>query len=171
MNHTQPLAVDAPDSCITAPPPPSRAERVLVVDDDVMHRKLVRILLLPDRYDLVTAPTAEAALQVLDDGVPALILVDVDLPGIDGLTFTRRVRNDPRTRHVPIIVVSARASLRDRARAFAAGAGQFIGKPLDTNDFPALIASIVRPQCDTSGALRARENSLTWNVGRFSLLS
>jgi len=167
--NPQPLAVDAPDS--SRIPLPPRAERVLVVDDYMLHLQLVRVLLLPDRYDLVTAPTAEAARQVLDDGVPALILVDVDLPGIDGLTFTRRVRNDPRTRHVPIIVVSASHDLRDRARAFAAGAGQFIGKPLDPNDFRALVASIVRPPCDMSGELRARENSLTWNVGRLSLLS
>jgi two-component system phosphate regulon response regulator PhoB len=167
VNNTQPLFTDALDSCATRP----LAERVLVVDDDVRHLELVRGLLAPDRYDLVTAPTAEAALRSLEDGVPALILADIDLPGIDGLTFTRRVRNAPRTRRVPILVVSARWNFRDRARALAAGAGQFISKPLDTNDFPALVASIVRPECDACCALLARENSLTWNLGREVLFS
>jgi DNA-binding response OmpR family regulator len=150
---------------------PPLAERVLVIDDDALHLKLVRVLLAPDRYDLVMASTAEAALRSLDDRVPALILVDVDLPGIDGLTFTRRVRNAPRTRHVPIIVVSARRDLRDRARALAAGAGQFISKPLDTNDFAALVSSIVRPAAGTGAALLPAENSLGWTLRPEPLLS
>jgi CheY-like chemotaxis protein len=167
VNYTQPLSTNALESRAIRP----FAERVLIVDDDVLHLKLVRVLLTPHRYDLVTASTAEAAQRSLEEGVPALILVDIDLPGIDGLTFTRRVRNDPRTRHVPIIVVSARRNLRDRARALAAGAGQFISKPLDTNDFATRVASSVRPECDASGALLARENSLTWIVGREALFS
>jgi putative two-component system response regulator len=167
VNHTQPLSAEALASRATRP----LAERVLVVDDDALHLELVRVLLAPDRYDLVTAPTAEVALRSLEDGVPALILADIDLPGIDGLTFTRRVRNAPRTRRVPIVVVSAHRNLRDRARALAAGAGQIISKPLDTNDFPTLVASIVRPECDARCELLARENSLTWNLGRESLFN
>lgn len=138
--------------------PHPTGERVLVVDDDVMHLKLVRVLLAPDRYDLVTAESAEAAQQSLDDTVPALILVDVDLPGIDGLTFTRRVRNDPRTRHVPIVVVSGRTDLRARAKALAAGAGQFLPKPLHANDFPALVSSILRTEATEAVSLLAPDH-------------
>jgi CheY-like chemotaxis protein len=139
------LASQAHDT--TNPPNP---ERVLVVDDDVLHLKLVRALLRPDGYDLVMSSDAESALRTLEEGVPALILVDVDLPGIDGLTFTRRVRNDPRTQHVPIVVVSARHELRDRARALAAGAGLYVSKPIDTTRFPLLVSSIVRAETPTS---------------------
>jgi len=88
-----------------------------------------------------------------------MILVDVDLPGIDGLTFTRRVRNDLRTQHVPIVVVSARNELRDRARALAAGAGLYVSKPIDTTRFPLLVSSIVRakpPFPPTGGASRIK---------------
>lgn len=119
-----------------------------MVDDDARHLKLVRLLLASEGYDLVTCGDAESGLQTLESGVPALILVDVDLPGIDGLTFTRRVRNDVRTRDVPIVVVSARRDLRDRARALAAGAGLFVSKPLDLDQFPALVSSIVRPAAE-----------------------
>jgi CheY-like chemotaxis protein len=119
------------------------AERILVVDDNMLHLKLVRVLLTPDGYDVITTLNAEEGLHALRQMVPSLILVDIDLPGMDGITFVRMVRSDARLRQVPIVVVSARQGLYGSARALAAGASLYLPKPIDTKTFPELVSAIV----------------------------
>jgi two-component system cell cycle response regulator len=120
------------------------AERILVVDDSMLHLKLVRVLLIPEGYEVITALDAEEGLLALREMVPSLVLVDIDMPGMDGITLVRHVRDDVRLRTVPIVVVSARQGLYGSARALAAGASLYMTKPIDTKTFPDVVASLVR---------------------------
>jgi CheY-like chemotaxis protein len=118
-------------------------EVVLVVDDNPMNLKLVRFLLKRGGYDVREAADAEQAIAILADVVPAVILMDIQLPGMDGLELTRRLKLDERTRAVPIVAVTAFAMAGDDQRAFAAGCDAYVTKPIDTRALPGLIERMV----------------------------
>lgn len=108
--------------------------RVLVVEDHPLNVKLVR-LLLQSCYDVLTAGDAEEALQLLQDERPDLILMDLQLPGMDGLELTRRLKGDPRTRGIVVVALTAYAMKGDEDRALASGCSGYITKPIDTKTF------------------------------------
>jgi two-component system cell cycle response regulator DivK len=112
---------------------------VLVVEDTPVNLKLVRFLLTREGHDVRAAGSAEEALEILKDFRPRIVLTDVQLPGIDGLEFTRRLKADPATSHVVVIALTAYAMKSDEQRAFDAGCDGFITKPIDTRTFPKLI--------------------------------
>jgi CheY-like chemotaxis protein len=107
---------------------------ILVVEDNWVNRKMFHDL-LSDRFEVLEAETAAAAQEVLRDRLPDLILMDVQLPGMDGLTFTRLLKADPATRHIPIVGVSAHAMDADVRRARAAGCVDYLIKPIDIDTF------------------------------------
>ena len=107
-------------------------ESILVVDDEPVNLKLADILLRREGFKIHTAPDGEEAQRVLRNFVPDIILADIKLPGIDGLELTRRVKQDFRTRAVPVIILTAFAAKGDRERAAAAGCDGYISKPIDT---------------------------------------
>ena len=114
-------------------------KRILVVDDNTSNLRLFE-LLLRAKYVVETATSAEEALAAVHRCCPDLILMDVQLPGMDGLTLTRRLRQDTAFGSVPIVALTAYAMLEDRDRALAAGCVGFISKPVDTRTFSATIA-------------------------------
>ena len=118
-------------------------ERILVVDDNELNLKLLRVTLLGEGYDVATARQAEETLASLEQVVPRLILMDIQLPDIDGLELTRRIKADPRWADVPIVAVTSYAMKGDRERALAAGCEEYVTKPIDTRTFPALVAHIL----------------------------
>jgi CheY-like chemotaxis protein len=105
--------------------------RVLVVDDNAMNLKLVAAMLAAGNYDIHTAGNADEALASLGQARPALILMDLQMPGIDGFELTRRLKADPATHDIPIIAVTAFAMKHDELRARAAGCDDYISKPID----------------------------------------
>ncbi len=111
-------------------------EPILIVDDNVSNTKLLSFLLVSKGYAVRTAASAGDALQVLETFKPRLILMDIQLPGMDGLTLTRHLKADPRTRHIPIIAATAYAMKGDEARAREAGCDGYITKPIDTRRLP-----------------------------------
>lgn len=117
------------------------AKRILIVDDNVTNLKLVTYLVKANGYDVDTAVDAEAALQAIATARPALILMDLQLPGIDGLELTRRLKADPATADIKIIAVTAYAMKGDQEKALAAGCDGYVTKPIDTRALPALIAA------------------------------
>lgn len=117
------------------------AKRILIVDDNATNLKLVTYLVKANGYDVDTAADAEAALQAIAAARPALILMDLQLPGIDGLELTRRLKADPATADIKIIAVTAYAMKGDQEKAFAAGCDGYVTKPIDTRALPALIAA------------------------------
>jgi two-component system cell cycle response regulator len=116
------------------------AAKVLVVDDNPTNVKLLAFLLSSRGYRVRAAEDAESALRLLAEDRPDLILMDIQLPGTDGLTLTRQLRADPLNRDIAIVAVTAYAMKGDRERALAAGCDGFIAKPIDTRAFPDTIA-------------------------------
>ena len=111
-------------------------EAILVVDDNAQNLKLVRVLLMSEGFEVSTAVDAEAALEALVDFAPRLILMDVQLPGMDGLELTRRLKADPRHQHISIVALSAYAMKGDELKALAAGCDGYVIKPIDVKELP-----------------------------------
>src|SRR5689334_900620 len=97
------------------------AEPILIVDDNPQNLKLVRVLLVSEGYDVRTAADAEEALAELESFEPRLILMDLQLPGMDGLELTRRLKADPLRRHIAIVALTAYAMKGDELKALGAG--------------------------------------------------
>lgn len=116
-------------------------EPVLIVDDNAQNLKLARVVLSGAGYEVKTATDAEEALEVLASFKPRLILMDVQLPGMDGLTLTRRLKADPAFKGVAIVALSAYAMKGDAEKAFAAGCDGYITKPIDIVSLPEAVAA------------------------------
>lgn len=104
---------------------------LLVVDDHAVNLKLARVILEASGYEVHTAGDAEQALQALQQFRPRLILMDLQLPGMDGLELTRRLKADPATADIPVVALTAYAMVGDAERARAAGCDDYITKPLE----------------------------------------
>jgi CheY-like chemotaxis protein len=121
------------------------AESILIVDDNPINLQLVLFLLSTGGYDVRTANDAHEALAVLSGFRPHLILMDLQLPGMDGLTLTRQLKADPATRDILIVAVTAYAMKGDAERARDAGCDGYISKPIDTRKLiPTLVALLAR---------------------------
>ncbi len=108
--------------------------RVLVVDDDPEIVTFLATLLELEGIESTVATSAAAALEKLEHGVPNLVLLDIAMPDRDGLDLCRALKKDPRTRDVPVFVVSARPGKDVVERALAAGAEEFIRKPFENQE-------------------------------------
>jgi CheY-like chemotaxis protein len=117
---------------------------LLVVDDNPANLKLMAVLLRGEGYEVHSADCAEAALRVLESVVPRLIFMDIQLPGMDGLDLTRRLKADPRTRDIVIVALTAYAMKGDHQRALDAGCDHYLAKPIDTRTFPQFVASCLQ---------------------------
>ncbi len=106
-------------------------ENILVVEDNVVNRRLVEFLLRSNGYRVLEATTAQEAFELLKTERPDLILMDVQLPGIDGLEATRKLKENPATRDIPVVAVTSYAMKGDREKALAAGCVGYITKPID----------------------------------------
>ena len=115
-------------------------ERILIVDDNATNLKLVAYLMKANGYIVDTALDAESAIVAIRVNHPDVILMDIQLPGIDGLELTRRLKRDPATHDIVIIAVTAYAMKGDQAKAVAAGCDDYITKPIDTRTLPETIA-------------------------------
>lgn len=122
---------------------------ILIVEDNERNMRLMRLLLRPLAYDLIEATSGKEALAALADVVPDIILVDIQLPDIDGLEITRRLRTEARFVATPIIALTAYAMPGDREMFLAAGCTGYVAKPIDTRAFPEIIASYLGGGRDT----------------------
>ena len=116
---------------------------ILIVDDNPTNLKLLTFLLATNGYRPRTAASAEEARAVLVNFRPQMVLLDLQLPGMDGLTFARTLRADPATRDLVIVAVTAHAMMGDEQAALAAGCDGFITKPIDTRALPARVAELL----------------------------
>jgi two-component system cell cycle response regulator DivK len=104
-------------------------KRILVVEDQPDNRRILRDLLGNAGYELIEAETGEEALTALEAQRPDLILMDIQLPGMDGYEATRRIRLNPELKLIPIIAVTSYALAGDEAKALAAGCNAYVTKP------------------------------------------
>src|SRR5262249_33614297 len=112
---------------------------ILIVDDNPDNLLLMQLLLGEEGHTLQTADGAEAALAILNSWTPDAVLTDIQMPDIDGLELTRRIRVEPRNKNTVILAVSANALAEDIERAFEAGCNGYITKPVDTRTFGARV--------------------------------
>jgi CheY-like chemotaxis protein len=113
---------------------------ILVVDDNPTNLKLVTDVLQFEGYQILKASDAESAQEIVRNTPPDLILMDIALPGMDGLTLTRLLKLDEATRHIVIVALTAFAMKGDDARAREAGCDGYITKPIDTRTLPGAVA-------------------------------
>jgi CheY-like chemotaxis protein len=118
--------------------------RILIVDDNSVNLKLASDVLEMEGYAILTAVDAELAQEILKHTVPDLILMDIALPGMDGLTLTRKLKDDKRLKHIPVIALTAFAMKGDEQKASEAGCDGYITKPIDTRKLPQLVAELLR---------------------------
>ena len=115
-------------------------EPILIVDDNPQNLKLAKVILAAEGYEVKTAIDAEDALRILESFRPRLILMDLQLPRMDGLELTRRLRADPARREIIIIALTAYAMKGDDEKAFAAGCDGYMSKPIDIDALPRVVA-------------------------------
>lgn len=118
----------------------SAAGRILVVDDNAVNQKLARVALEVAGFEVRVAADAAETEAAVAAALPDLILMDVQLPGVDGLTLTRRLKADPKTRGIVIVALTAYAMKGDEQKAREAGCDGYIAKPIDTRALPVLVA-------------------------------
>jgi CheY-like chemotaxis protein len=111
-------------------------EPILIIEDNASNLKLVKTLLKIEGYEVQTAVNAEEAIELLKSFRPQLILMDLQLPGMDGLQLTQMLKSDPQFQEIIIVALTAYAMTRDKEKAIAAGCDGFMTKPIDVNTFP-----------------------------------
>lgn len=134
------------------------AARVLVVDDILPNVKLLEAKLKAEFYDVLTATSGQEALDLLENNLPDIILLDVMMPGMDGFEVCRRIKDNPKTAHIPVVMVTALTDTTDRVKGLQAGADDFLSKPLNDVALLARVRSLVRLKM-TVDEWRAREST------------
>jgi len=109
------------------------AEKILFVEDNPQNRYLVTFLLEKSGFEVIAAEDGEEALRAVEEHTPALILMDIQLPKMDGYEATRRIKADPRFRDIPLVALTAHSMKGDRGKAIAAGCDDYITKPVDAD--------------------------------------
>ncbi len=110
-------------------------ELILIVEDNEKNRKLLRDLLQVKGYKTIESETAEEGVRLAQESQPALILMDIQLPGMDGITALKGLRAEPKTRDIPVIAVTASAMTNKRETMLAEGFDGYQTKPISVNDF------------------------------------
>jgi two-component system cell cycle response regulator DivK len=131
-------------------------EPILIVDDTPINLKLTRILLVNEGYNVKTAASAEEALELLRGYHPQLILADIQLPGIDGLELTRRIKKNQETSDIAVVALTAFAMKGDEQKALQAGCDGYITKPIDTRSLGARVREHLNRRAEAQGAAAAR---------------
>ncbi|MFW5748806.1 MAG: response regulator [Chloroflexota bacterium] len=108
--------------------------KILYIEDNPQNMRLVRKMLLSGGYDMLEAPDGLSGLAIAAREVPDLILMDINLPDIDGMEATGRIKSDPMLQHIPIIALTANAMFGDRERFLSAGCDGYLAKPVSKNE-------------------------------------
>ena len=119
-------------------------ERILYIEDNLENRTLVKRILEAESFVVLEAGDGPSGMRVAEQEAPALILMDINLPEIDGYEVTAKLRQIPSLAHVPIVALTANVLKGDRERSLAAGCDGYIQKPVDVDMLPAQIAAFLR---------------------------
>jgi CheY-like chemotaxis protein len=132
------------------------SRRILVVEDNPLNLKLIRDVLQVAGYDVIEAHTGEEGLHLAREDPPDLVLMDLQLPGIDGTETLRRLRQDSLARKVPVVAVTAFAMAEDRERAALAGFDGYIEKPISVRALPGQIEGFLTWASEATGETPGR---------------
>jgi CheY-like chemotaxis protein len=125
-------------------------KRILLVEDNAVNRRLAQFLLKSKGYEVWEVASVPEAFATLKERRPDLILMDIQLPEVDGLTATRHLKADPATRDIPVVAVTSYAMKGDEAKALEAGCSGYVTKPIDKTQFLDTVARLL-PQPKVSG--------------------
>jgi CheY-like chemotaxis protein len=121
-------------------------KKILVIEDNELNMKLVVALLRIGKYEILQATDAETGIRLARDHRPALIVMDLQLPGMDGLTATRLIKEDETLHCIPIVALTSHAMQGDEEKARAAGCTRYIPKPIDTRGFLQAVKEVLDGQ-------------------------
>ncbi len=121
-----------------------RKKRVLLVEDDIVNRELVQAVLEGDGFVVLAASNAPEGIELARSGHPDVILMDLQMPDMDGLQATRILQTEPETSHIPVIAITAHVRSDDRARCLEAGCALHLPKPVDTRTLSATVHDVIR---------------------------
>jgi CheY-like chemotaxis protein len=116
---------------------------VLIIEDNVLNLELATVLLEMNGFAVASARTAEEGLRLARELLPALVLMDFSLPGMDGLSATKSLKTDPATSHLAVVGLTANAMKGDQEIALKAGCDGYLTKPIDTRTFAATVKNII----------------------------
>ena len=119
-------------------------KNVMVVEDNEKNRKLMRVVLKAKGYNVIEAATGEEALKLLKNQKPDIILMDIQLPGIDGLTLIKQIKASVVTKDIPIIAVTAYAMKGDEQKILDTGCDAYVSKPINTQELPLIIEKYIK---------------------------
>ncbi len=123
--------------------PALAGKRVLVIEDNAENMRLFRAVLQLEGAQILAAERAQSGLEIALSELPDVILMDVQMPGMDGLAAARLLRDDPRTGHIPIIIVTASVMEGDRQKAMQSGCDGYITKPIEPANFGRQVADFI----------------------------
>jgi two-component system cell cycle response regulator DivK len=126
------------------------ASRILLVEDHPLNRELAEAILMRAGYEVLVAPDGETGLATAHSAHPDVILMDIELPGLDGLEATRRLKADANTRAIPVLALTAYAMRGDEERARAAGCDGYLTKPIDRQTLLDAVACCLSPQTEAT---------------------
>jgi two-component system, cell cycle response regulator len=129
--------------------------RVLVVDDILANVRLLEAKLSAEYFEVMTAMNGIEALECMHRARPDIVLLDVMMPGMDGIEVCRRIKSNPKTHHIPVIMVTALDQTDDRIKGLEAGADDFLSKPLDDLACSAACAAWCASRCSPMSCARA----------------
>lgn len=119
-------------------------KNVMVVEDNEKNRKLMRVVLKAKGYNIIEAATGEEALNLLKNQKPDIILMDIQLPGIDGLTLVKQIKASVVTKDIPIIAVTAYAMKGDEQKILDTGCNAYVSKPINTQELPLIVEKYIK---------------------------
>ena len=120
---------------------------VLVIEDNELNMKLVRSLLKIGNYEILEAEDAETGMELMRKHRPDLVLMDVQLPGMNGLRATRIIKEDPAIKNIPVVALTSYAMQGDEEKASEVGCTGYITKPIDTKTFLNSLKQYIRGNC------------------------
>lgn len=143
--------------------------KLLIVEDMESVVTLLRTILEREGFEVVSAQDGLEALEAVRREKPDLLLLDLILPGLDGLEVLRRIRNDPQTAHLPIIILSGKEEERDKVIGLEIGADDYVTKPFQANELVARIKSRLRRSATTEPARVLKVGNLEMNLDRYTV--
>jgi CheY-like chemotaxis protein len=139
------------------------AKKILIIDDNDNNRLLMSDILQYRGYEILEADGGEKGVNMARELKPDLILLDMQMPGMDGFAATKILKDDPATRDIKIIVVTSLAMKGDKEKIIAMGVDDYVAKPIDTRQFPVLVEKYIGPAGSVIGNKDRGENGKSKN--------